>query len=228
MPTLIRDLTRLAGWTPNSGATWRERTDVRSPHHPDDVVLEGVLVDGQRAGWDPAGNERSDLQSGAVFPQGAERWIDWSERFVELPDGLDDRWFYAGPEIHGVTLNQAPLAMGVDAMERRRLEINPGHPGAPYAVQYRGPWGISLGAWTRWALGTVQSRSAAGWVELRRDGLVVARYEGVTNTETAAGYIKLALYRNASRGGRVVYQAAGVRVWDGPPAAANRIEDRLP
>lgn len=202
---LVRDLTELEFWDPEN-AGYLERLDEVGPGG--DPVLRSVLVDGQgSSGQD--GVERNDLQGGEV-PLGSTRWMEWNERFVQLPDTGLDRFQIIGPsEIHGHTLSQATVMPEVTPDKRRRFNLNAGRPETRYFDV--GP--IVLGEWSSYKFGIRYTEGDDGWVELWRDGVRVLRVDGPTTTEPYAGYWKFGHYRNAAIDGTSIYDVSGVRVY---------------
>lgn len=204
---LVRDLTEVSLWDPENAGRLEALDEVGPDGEP---VLRSVLVDGQGStGQD--GIERNDLQGGEV-PLGSVRWIEWNERFVELPDTDLDRFQLIGPsEIHGHTLSQATVMPEVTPDKRRRFNLNAGRPDTRYFDA--GP--IVPGEWSSYRLGIRYTEGDDGWIEVWRDGERVVRVDGPTTTEPYAGYWKFGHYRNAAIDGTSVYDVSGVRIYGG-------------
>lgn len=204
-----RDLTRASAWTSENGGFLTEPGGQFGPDG--DIVLRSTLVDGQ-TGASSGGpvnlSERNDMRAGDV-PLGSVRWVTWHERFVQMPTTDLDSWQLIAPcEIHGNTLTQATLMMQVSASKHRILNANAGRP--EWRWVDLGP--IVLGEWHQYKLGLKYVDDDSGWLELWRDGELMASYPGEpTTTEHLAGYWKFGHYRNQDIDGTSIYEVSGVR-----------------
>lgn len=204
---LIRDLSRLSYWTPETvGATINELSE-KGPGG--EVVIRNTLVDGQTGASSAVPSERSDLQGGTV-PLNSVRWMLWYERIVSLPTTTIDRWQLLGPnEIHGQTLTQATVMPEIGPDKRQRLNANAGLP----QPRYFDMGAVVLNKWSQVKFGVKYTQNSNGWIEVWRDGTRLVRIDGQTTAEARDGYWKFGNYRNANINGTTTMDISSCRVY---------------
>jgi hypothetical protein len=203
---LERDLSRASGWDKENNGYLDELQEKGPGGEP---VLRSTLPDGMTGASSGTPSERNDLQGGTV-PNGSTRWMIWYERFVQLPDTSLDRWQILGPnEIHGQTIEQAPVQPEVSPDKHRRLNANAGR----NSTRYFDITAIKLGQWYQVKFGIHYTQGNDGWIEWWEDGQRVVRVDGPTTTEGNNGYWKFGNYRNASINGTTIYDISGCRVY---------------
>lgn len=196
-------------------------------------VNRHLCNDGQRLSYtgENGSTERSDLQDGNVVR--GLNCFEISIKMVQYPTNLSSAWWWLiGPEIHGVSLNQAPIqpqvlySTGTGAQGTGSRNRNSAYPaGEPRyfmdANAGRGPhryWDMGpmvLNEWTYWRFNMNFTSGSGGFLEAWRGSQRMMRVDDQTTAESSGGYWKLPNYSNSDVNGTRGYDWCGARVWDG-------------
>ncbi len=185
-------------------------------------VKDGCVWSGD-AGANP--RERTELntaQGQLTFVEGTIWYIDFWQRFDQLANthsGSDwDMWLQTHFTGGG---SQPNLILTTDGSNRMIFKTSTG---GGHSGQWTGPV-IQTGVWQRFTLGVKFSiSSAAGWVELYKDGQPVLPRKAVATLGTdypQTGYLKKGIYRNGSISGDEKYTMYGLAVHSVNPLGAS-------
>jgi hypothetical protein len=219
-----------SGW-PNSHTTLSSSN--LPPWETGVPVNRHLCFDGQRLSYtgENGTTERADLQDGNVVR--GLNCFEISIRMYQFPTNLGSiQWWLVGPEIHGVSLNQAPVqpqvfnSWGTGSQGTSSAFRNTSLPaGEPRfwmdANAGRGPhryWDLGpavIGQWNyfRYNMNFTNS-TTSGFLEVWKGADRIFRITDATTAEASGGYWKLPNYSNSGVNGTRGYDWCGARVWD--------------
>ena len=202
------------------------------PAKPVGKVMRAVVEPGDTTLTGSYSAPRSEVLGRAAYPMSstpADRWPDspGSERWYafnlyvpsDFPTATDTRWL-TFTQWKGYRGGSPPIALEVKR-DRFRLGGTRANAGL-IAQQDLGP--IRKGYWTRFVVGMrVTPDTNAGWVEVWRDGVRMARQEHVSTMDTIDGqpdptYLKQGVYRDSAWSVTQALSFSPMEVFDSRPA----------
>lgn len=167
-----------------------------------------VVDDGDTTEFGGERSELSDDNAGATVHEGDERWYEWSMRVASnFPEPKGD-WFIV-MQWHGdhgspplaIDLSKGTVDIGGDGVDAPRKTIGP----------------IRRGEWVNYVMHVRFSQQAdKGFVEAWENGHQSVQKASRATMTGDTNYLKMGIYRDATRSGRVVIDFDNLRI-SGPP-----------